>query len=282
VSIPLVFRHFVDDAAVFPPGLAPLPRAVAEHAGHLTSTHADLVGPFVVAVADLGELSRLAAPQLFPAGLRVSVVAGQAAVPAALDAVAATDRLVLAALEVKPNPALPVPAQVDELAALGLAGTVYVEVPRPGGPAWEQTLAAVVRHGFRLKFRTGGTEAAAFPTESEVAAWIHDAVAAGAAFKCTAGLHNAVRHTGQETGFEHHGYLNVLLATAWARAGAPLPEVRAALAERDPGTLARAVTALPAVDAAAARSTFTSYGSCSVLEPLEDLVGLCMLDPATA
>lgn len=282
MSIPIAFRHLVDDAAVFPPGLAPLPRAVVEHAGHLTSAHADLVGPFVVAAADLDDLARLATPQLFPAGLRVSVVAARSAVPAALGTVAATGRLVLTALEVKPDPALPVPTQIDELAALGLSGTVYVEVPRPGDPAWQQSLATVTRHGFRLKLRTGGTEAAAFPTEDEVATWIHDAVTAGAAFKCTAGLHNAVRHTGLETGFEHHGYLNVLLATARARAGAPLPGIRAALAERDPDTLARAVTALPAVDTVAARSAFTSYGSCSILEPLEDLAGLCLLAPATA
>ncbi|MER5437782.1 hypothetical protein [Streptomyces sp. NPDC002790] len=285
MSIPLVFRHLVDDAAVFPPGLAPLPRAVTEHAGHLASAHADLVGPLVVAAADLDDLARLAEPGLFPAGLRVSVVAGCAAVPAVLDTIAATDRIVLAALELKPDPTLAVAAQFAELSSsssVDLPATVYVEVPRPGHREWEQVLAAVARHGFRLKFRTGGTEAAAFPTEDEVAAWVHGAVVAGVPFKCTAGLHNAVRHTGRDTGFEHHGYLNVLLAAARARAGATLPGIRAALAERDPDTVAREVGALPASEAADARSAFTSYGSCSVLEPLDDLVALRLLAPTSA
>ncbi|MGW2473231.1 hypothetical protein [Streptomyces sp. NPDC001665] len=281
MSFPLAFRHLVDDAAVFPPGLAPLPRAVAEHAGHLASGYAELVGPFVIDADRLGELAALVEPALFPGGLRVSVVAGPAALPTVLAALAGTDRLVPAAVEFKPDPARPPGPQIEELAALGLPGTVYVEVPRPGTPAWEQVLAPAVRRGFRLKFRTGGTEAAAFPTEEEVAAWIHGAVAAGAAFKCTAGLHHAVRHTAATTGFEHHGYLNVLLATARARAGAPLPEVRTALAERDPQALARAVTALPAAEATAAREAFVSYGSCSVREPLEDLTALGLLGPAT-
>ncbi|GAA3009795.1 hypothetical protein JCM13580A_01590 [Streptomyces drozdowiczii] len=278
MPLPPAFRHLVDDAAVFPPGLAPLPRAVAEHAGHLASAHAALVGPFVIGADRLPELAELAGPELFPDGLRVSVVTAPAAIPAVLAPLAATDRLVPAALEVRPDPARPLRDQIDDLAAQSLPGAVYIEAPRPGTPAWDEALTGAVRHGFRLKFRTGGTEAAAFPTEDEVAAWIHDTVASGAAFKCTAGLHHAVRHTAPTTGFEHHGYLNVLLATARACSGAPLPAVRAALAERDPDRLAHAVTALPAADTATARAAFTSYGSCSVLEPLEDLAALGLLD----
>ncbi|MFJ4503698.1 hypothetical protein [Streptomyces sp. NPDC088864] len=279
MPLPLAFRRLVDDAAVFPPGLAPLPQAVAAHAEHLASAHAGLVGPFVIGADRLGELTDLAGPDRYPDGMRVSVVTGSAAVPAVLAALAASDRLVPAALEVKPDPARPLRPQLDALAALDLPGAVYIEAPRPGAPAWEQALASAVRHGFRLKFRTGGTEATAFPSEDEVAAWITDTVAAGIAFKCTAGLHHAVRHTAPATGFEHHGYLNVLLATARACAGAPRPVVRAALTERDPEALARAVTALPPADTVAARAAFTSYGSCSVLEPLEDLAALGLLDP---
>ncbi|RAJ45710.1 hypothetical protein K388_07305, partial [Streptomyces sp. KhCrAH-43] len=58
----------------------------------------------------------------------------------------------------------------------------------------------------------------------------------------------------------------------------PLPAVRATLAERDADRLAHAITALPAADTATARAAFTSYGSCSVLEPLEDLAALGLLD----
>ena len=42
----------------------------------------------------------------------------------------------------------------------------------------------------------------------------------GVAVKCTAGLHHAVRHTDPATGFEHHGFLNVLLAASALAEGA--------------------------------------------------------------
>jgi hypothetical protein len=271
VKIPRPFLHLVDDAAIFPPGLAPLPDAVPAHLEHLASAHAELVGPFIVDAARLPELVTLA-----PAGFAVSVVVPS---PSALPAVlAGTGELRLAGLEVKLVPDEPLVPQVEAVAAAVRTGVpTYVEVPRPGHAEWPAVLGAVAAAGLRLKFRTGGTEAPAFPTEAEVAAWIAGAVAARVPFKCTAGLHNAVRHTGHETGFEHHGYLNVLLATARATAGAPLAEVQAALADRDGQSLAGALEDLSDETLATARASFTSYGSCSILEPLEDLTHLHLL-----
>ena len=53
-------------------------------------------------------------------------------------------------------------------------------------------------------------------------------------FKCTAGLHHAVRHRAADTGFEHHGFLNVLLAVAAALTGEDAGEVAAELADPTP------------------------------------------------
>jgi hypothetical protein len=279
VSIPRPFLHLVDDAAIFPPGLAPLPDAVEAHVAHLASGHADLVGPFIVDAARLEALGALA-----PEGLAASVVVpspGQ--VPGVVET-AGRAGLTLAGLEVRldaaeaPEAPEAQAAQVAEIAATAPAGVpTYVEAPRPTAAAWPAVLTAVAEHGLRLKFRTGGTEAAAFPSEEEVAGWITGAVAAGVPFKCTAGLHHAVRHTGPETGFEHHGYLNVLLATARATAGDDAPAVAAALALRDPDALVAALEELADERLARARDSFTSYGSCSILEPLEDLTDLHLL-----
>ncbi|WP_134768250.1 hypothetical protein [Nocardioides sp. 1609] len=271
MSIPSPFRHLVDDAAIFPPGLAPLPDAVAAHAAHLRSGHAALVGPFLVDAARLDDLVDLA-----PAGLSVSVVVPAPDVVADVVARAGAAGLRLAGLEVKLGGAGAPAAQVAEIAAAAGSGGVppYVEVPRVTDPAWPAVLDAVLAHGLRLKFRTGGTEAGAFPSEAELGGWIEAAVARGVPFKCTAGLHHAVRHTGPATGFEHHGYLNILLATARALAGAPVEPV---LAERDGPTLAREVSLLPPDALLAARAAFTSYGSCSILEPLEDLTALHLI-----
>lgn len=268
------FRHLVDDAAIFPPGLAPLPEAVRAHRAHPERPYADLVGPLVVDTARLDELAALDTT-----GVAVSVVVPGPDEVAGVPARAAAAGVALAGLEVKLGGTAGPAAQVAAIAADAPAGLpTYVEVPRPGVTGWAEALDAVAAHGLRLKFRTGGTEAAAFPSEDEVATWIAAAVAREIPFKCTAGLHNAVRHTGRETGFEHHGYLNILFATARAVAGADHATLVATLAERDATTLAEAVRA--GADLAAARAAFTSYGSCSVAEPYDDLVALGLVASA--
>ena len=78
--------------------------------------------------------------------------------------------------------------------------------------SWFAAADEVAAAELRLKFRTGGLEAAAFPAAHALARWVDAALDRETPFKCTAGLHNAVRHTGTD-GFEHHGFLNVLVAT---------------------------------------------------------------------
>ncbi|MCR1782793.1 hypothetical protein KVF89_09630 [Nocardioides carbamazepini] len=271
MSIPLPFRRLVDDAAIFPPGLAPLPEAVRAHRAHPTSAYADLVGPLVVDTARLDDLAALDT-----AGIAVSVVVPTPAEVPGIAARAADAGVVLAGLEVRLGGSGRPAEQVAAVAADAPDGIpTYVEVPRPADPAWGDALAAATEHGLRLKLRTGGTEAGAFPSEDEVATWIAAAVTNALPFKCTAGLHNAVRHTAPGTGFEHHGYLNILLATARAGAGAEHPALVATLAERDAATLADA--ARTTVDLGAARASFVSFGSCSVAEPYDDLVALGLL-----
>jgi hypothetical protein len=275
VSIPPPFQHLVDDAAIFPPGLAPLPDAMAAHVAHRRAAHADLVGPFLADAARLDALIALA-----PEGLEVGVVVPSPDVVADVVDRVATAGLVLVGLEVKLGGTPPAAEQVGEVAAVAPDGVAtYVEVPRPTAPDWPGVLDAVFAHGLRLKFRTGGTEASAFPSEDEVASWIEAAVAQAVPFKCTAGLHHAVRHIGHDTGFEHHGYLNILLATARATGGADHAAVVASLAERNTAALTDAVRDIP--DLERAREAFMSYGSCSIVEPYDDLAALGLLTAPT-
>ena len=125
----------------------------------------------------------------------------------------------------------------------------------------------------RLKFRTGGLESHLFPTAPTLASWIDAALDRETPFKCTAGLHNALRHTGGE-GFEHHGFVNVLLATRLAFDGAGTDEVVATLEERVPEVVLGRWRDQGDDAMSGARRWFTSYGSCSVNEPLDDLLAL--------
>ncbi|HEY6932053.1 MAG TPA: hypothetical protein VI452_01540 [Marmoricola sp.] len=156
-----------------------------------------------------------------------------------------------------------------------LAGAAaFVEPPRlrgEPGAGWLGALDELAAREVPLKFRTGGVSADAFPTSAELAACIDAALDRELPFKCTAGLHNAVRHRDPETGFEHHGFLNVLLATrATLEGDDPVP----VLEDTDPAPRVREV----GEDVLArTRRWFTSFGSCSVLEPHHDLVELGLL-----
>jgi hypothetical protein len=100
--------------------------------------------------------------------------------------------------------------------------------------------------------------------------------AGGASFKATAGLHNAVRHTA-DTGFTHHGFLNLLVATGRLLAGTDAEDVRSALASTDGKALAEEAANMTEHEALSVRGVFASYGSCSLTDPVTDLEELGLL-----
>ncbi|MEU0490204.1 hypothetical protein ABZ249_13325 [Nocardiopsis sp. NPDC006139] len=283
-----LYRSLFDDAALFPPGNAPMGEALPAHRGHRTSSRAAYVGPFLVSDARVAELRAVLSREDGdhpPLGVVVTVPGGADGVAPAVEAVLADPALRLEGLEV----AAP-PGGADGVAAVlnahlpdgsGGHGSVqgYVEVSRQGGPEGARAdLAALASAGLRAKFRTGGVTAQAHPDEDELAAYLYAAVDLGVPFKCTAGLHHAVRHTTSE-GFEQHGFLNVLLAADTLVRGGSAAEAAAVLADRDGGALAARAKGLTAGEAAAVRAAFRSFGTCSIIEPLEDLIVLGALSP---
>ena len=146
--------------------------------------------------------------------------------------------------------------------------------PRRGGPDWLASISKVAEHGSWPKLRCGGVSAENFPSVKEVADFLAVINDGGASFKATAGLHNAVRHTDPRTGFTHHGFLNMLVATGRALSGG---DVREALASTDSEALAKEAGALSDQAQHAERSVFASYGSCSLTDPITDLSALGLL-----
>ncbi|WP_017577378.1 hypothetical protein [Nocardiopsis kunsanensis] len=275
----LLYRGLFDDAALFPPGNAPLGQALPEHRNHRAGHRAQYVGPFLVPDARVAELRTLLDREEgdhAPLATVVTVPGGAEAVPGAV-AAAQQARLHLVGLEVaaEPGGVAAVTEALDRHLPAGVRA--YVEISRQGRVP--DDLAALAGSGHRAKFRTGGVVARAHPGEAELAVNLHAAVGSGLSFKCTAGLHHAVRHTTPE-GFEQHGFLNVLLATAALLEGATAADAEAVLAERDGPALAAAASRLPDERSERVRETFHSFGTCSITEPLEDLVVLGEL-PAT-
>ena len=279
MGIPPAWVGLVDDAAIFPPGNAPLHEAAADHVARRGEWWADLVGPLVVKDTDV--------PLLRGSPARLSVVvtggAGQVAGPAGL---CRKLGLELAGLEIAlrdlddlPGNARRVVAAVDAARSeetLGEDVPVYVELPQTEpSVGWLAAADELAAAELRLKFRTGGIEAQLFPTTPALAAWIDAALDRETPFKCTAGLHDALRHRDPETGFEHHGFLNVLTATAHAFDGATRDDVIAILDEQGADQL---VTRARDTSLDRGRRWFTSFGSCSVTEPLESLLATGFLE----
>ena len=285
-TVPAFLHGLVADAAVFPPGDVPLDEAVRRHREHRAAPYADLVGPLVVGDAHLPDLTDLTEPL----GATVVVSGGAGALEPAARWARRTEHLRLHGLQIalrdsatgeSAQNARRLTAALDVLVADGLldeGAEVHIETPRvyDAEPSrdWLAALDEIAAGDHGLKLRTGGPDADAVPTSSELAACIGAALDRELRFTCTAGLHHAVRHRDPDSGVAQHGFLNVLLATRASLDGAGSSDVAAVLEETDPAALLGSTDEAGLVGA---RRWFTRFGSCSVLEPLEDLRALGLL-----
>jgi hypothetical protein len=259
------FAGLVDDAAMFPPGNASAADALAGHLALRACADADLVGPLLVpARAWAAFVDAVGAAGRPPVTV---ILIGTTTLPDDVP-----EEVSIAGFELRvadvPLPEVPAGASLATEIALGAgAGRVLAAVAR----------AAADDERVVAKFRTGGTTAEAFPSEEVVATVISDAVAVGAPLKFTAGLHHAVRFTDETTGFEHHGFLNLLVATARAARGADLAPLVEVLQERRPESLVAMFRELDDRDLDSARRGFVSFGCCGVEDPIRDLAALGLI-----
>ncbi|GAA5052418.1 hypothetical protein [Nocardia callitridis] len=276
-SIPALLRGLCDDAALFPPGNAPLPEALISHARYRASDFADLVGPLIFPIPRLDELAASA-----PGGVAVVLTApgGPSTVAQALERAETIVGAQVVGLEIAPTASDSADEFFASMAALPIRAELdtYVEVPRD-----ERRTAFLDRLAdspYAAKFRTGGVVEAAYPGVLELAESVKAVVDKGIAFKATAGLHHAVRNTDPHTGFEQHGFLNLLLATRLAAEQADLTAIEAALADRAGSSVAAALADLTESAAETLRAAFRSFGTCSIDDPRTDLVDLNLLPAA--
>jgi hypothetical protein len=188
--------------------------------------------------------------------------------------VAASPGLTLAAVEVPVTTAAAAAREAVRVLDDVLPAVVPAAVELPRTEARDEVLDVLAGTRHRAKLRTGGLRADLFPAAEELAATLAACVARGVALKCTAGLHSAVRHTDPATGFAHHGFLNLLAACDALAAGEPAAAAERWLRQDDPGAL---VGGWSPDRIARTRAVFTSFGTCSVLEPVDDLVRLSLL-----
>jgi hypothetical protein len=159
----------------------------------------------------------------------------------------------------------------------------FFEVPL--GADFEPCVAAVASGGARVKIRTGGVVANAFPDAAELVRCMRVCSNFRVAFKASAGLHHALcgryalTYDADSALANMYGFLNISVAATLVQLGAPDSTAVEALRESSarafaftPGGLVWRDRTLTAVDLAdARRSFFRSFGSCAFSEPTEDL-----------
>lgn len=270
-TAPEVFSSYFDDAAVFPPGLAPLRQAVSDHLIRRASQTGRMMGPIILPADAVTEAADIAA-EVGARPLDVSVVVHVDGAAEAVNSFERDPRIDLVAVELKIDADTDAAAAVKDLKSLTDA-TIFVEVgiDQVDSGILEQLAAA----GAQAKFRTGGIEAHLFPTSAELARFIRAAVSADMQFKLTAGLHEGIRFTHESTGFTHHGFINIADAVIAARSGADTAEVEETLASTDCSRLVDAFRQ----GGADWRNSFVSFGTCSIPEPLESLESLGLIPP---
>jgi hypothetical protein len=261
-TVPALFRRLVDDAAVFPPGDAPLHVAAQQHGLHLQAPHGPVVGRFLCRASELPDLR-------LPDGATLGVIADQG-----LDhALHTLEETGLAADVVEYRI-----ERAEQVARVPRATAVAEIAP---GPHWRDAVRACAAEHVSAKLRTGGLTADAFPDPHHVADFIAECARYNVPFKCTAGLHRAVCHTEVGPGFHAHGFLNILVATHAAITGG---DVLAAVTARDAADLAAVCWGVDEAAAGAVRRSFLAFGSCSIDEPVADLraLGLLPREPAAS
>ncbi|WP_092532895.1 hypothetical protein [Amycolatopsis arida] len=275
-GIPPLLARLVDDSALFPPGDATMSDALRNYLESRAGEHAGVLGVFLCQASRLPELitELIKVRPKEPLPLSLIIDTGLGGVPKAISIVESRSEL-LALRMVE----MPAPSDVDEVWLERVSEFVPEDVVRVVEPrrgvGWLDGVRKVIEHGSWPKIRCGGLSSENFPSVDEVADFY--AVVSnfpGASFKATNSLHRAVRHTDTETGFTHHGFLNLLVAAARCLSG---KDVREALASTDGEALAVEAKALSEPAAKAVRALFASYASASFAEPIADLEGLGLL-----
>ncbi len=278
---PVLLRGLLDDAATFPPGSAAVDDALQAREMYASAWFAELLGAVVLradrvpALLDALVRTGVAERAAGPLAVTVTVPDGLSGVADAVG-VARHPLLRPVSFEV-PLGAVTADAEVLRTVRMQVPAACALYVELSGSLDAADALPELARAGVRAKLRTGGTSASAFPPVEPVARFVHAAVAARVPFKATAGLHNALRHRDEDTGFLHHGFLNLLAATAAAIDGADLGGVGRLVGATEPEPLLDLLGGLDPAGAAAVRRAFVGLGTCSTVEPVEDLAGLGLL-----
>ena len=271
-SVETLLRRVLDYAGMYPPASLTIDDAMAMYARCRADAEGWMVGSFVIPADRLDALDPVIGP--------VSVIMNATTAADVASALRGGRRIRIAAMEFRPV----APEHVAALAA-EIPGNIQAFFEVPVDADLERRLDAVAACGASAKMRTGGVTADAFPPASAIYRFMRAGVERGLCLKVTAGLHHALTGryplTYEATSPEvsMHGFLNVCAAAALVHSGMTEQEILPVLAESSPTAFRFDHEGIrwrghfiSTSDLAAPRQTlFSSFGSCSVQEPIDDL-----------
>jgi hypothetical protein len=275
-ALETLLAGLIDYAGLYPPAGLDMREAVRNYLGYRTGKHAFALGRFIVDLARLEELREAGAGSL--SQIRLSVIANATATPPEIESIPYIG-LAIESFEIKCTEPLSV-CRINE--RLPLRMERYFEIPiQPGCSGAADAIASI---GARAKLRMGGIVPEAFPPPGDVVDWLQLAADRRIAFKATAGLHHPIRSRHRLTYAPEspcatmHGFINFFCAAAFIHSGAAEYAI-AVLEEEDSGSFRISSDAVAwrahqwTTDQVRTirKEFFTSYGSCSFVEPLQDL-----------
>lgn len=196
----------IDYAGLYPPAALDMRSAINNYLEYSRGKHSTVLGRFVVDLDRLPELCAVAADSI--CNLRLSVIAPPDANWLGLQHL--LDDGVIESIEVRAD----FSSDIERIVKLIPTGIItYITLPISS--ARSETLDAIAAAGVRVKLRTGGLVAGAFPSSEAIADMLKALADRRIPFKATAGLHHPIRsqhpftYTLDSPTGTMHGFLNV-------------------------------------------------------------------------
>lgn len=292
----------IDYAGLFPPAKLDMSATVKNYATYRAGAHRWMLGKLIVPVARFAEFEEQAS-SLLPKGadepwsisaLTASADDGEAFAHDLKTIAAFNDRHAnpakglarVDAVELKVSKSAALDAALD---AIPDEIEPFFEIAADRDPRGLITMLS--GSGAGAKIRTGGITPDLFPTPEQVARFIGACASAGVPFKATAGLHHPFRHASQGVpGATEFGFVNIFLGAALTLSEQlELADLERILSEEiidhfvfDHDAIGWDGLFVSTEEVEDCRTNFArSYGSCSFIEPIEDLENLRLLKPAS-
>jgi hypothetical protein len=289
-SLKTLLSDIIDYAGLFPPSQVGMTSAVQNYANYLKSENAWMLGRFIVPISRLDEFLFEAENFAEDKIWRLSVIL-EGSLEEAIEKIAKFNELngekfVIDTLEIKVNSAYEI-QQASKHIPHNL--TTYFEIPLQD--IMTDLMIALALTKGRAKIRTGGITQSAFPNSADIVRFMRVCIAANVPFKATAGLHHPLKCVKPLT-YESdapigtmHGFFNVFLSACFLRQNLNNSFVHELINDTNASNFKfnedsitwKNQTISANVIALTRTKNAMSFGSCSFLEPIEDLQSLGLM-----